>query len=427
MQRDIAIVGGGLAGLTAAATAANAGAQVTVLEAREHPGGRARSTATASGARLNQGPHALYAGFAGWQVLDGLGIEPRGGRPSPHAYGWLRGRVDRLPGTPLDALRTRLVPLRVKAQLGKVLANPKALLRDQLAGRSYADWIDAKLSHPDAVALARMLGRVTTYIDDPASVAAEAAVPQLVGALRDGVRYLDGGWDQLVGALRAVAERAGAKIRTGGKVLRVHAAHGGHGVWTVDTDDGRLDADAVIIATGGPGHVATLLGDASATAARWVDEERPVCMTSLDLHLARLPRPDIRAAFGVDTPYYFSVHTPTAALAPDGEVLHVARYGESREDPRAELETFLDELQPGWRAEVRAEQYGRQLVVTHGRPGPEAGFAGRPGPAVADCPGVFVAGDWVGARGMLADAALASGHDAAQLAAHAPIGRDSVR
>ena len=57
--RTVIVVGAGLAGLTAAATAAHLGADVTLLEAREHAGGRAR-TAVIDGFHLNQGAHALY-------------------------------------------------------------------------------------------------------------------------------------------------------------------------------------------------------------------------------------------------------------------------------------------------------------------------------------------------------------------------------
>ena len=55
-----------------------------------------------------------------------------------------------------------------------------------------------------------------------------------------------------------------------------------------------------------------------------------------------------------------------------------------------------------------------ELVVAHALP--EAAFGGtrgRPGPDVPDVPGLYVAGDWVGAEGLLADASLASARAAA--------------
>ncbi len=61
---DVAVVGAGLAGLTAAVTAARAGAQVEVFEARDGAGGRARSD-EADGFVVNHGAHALYRAGAG--------------------------------------------------------------------------------------------------------------------------------------------------------------------------------------------------------------------------------------------------------------------------------------------------------------------------------------------------------------------------
>jgi phytoene dehydrogenase-like protein len=63
----ITVIGGGLAGLTAAITAAEAGAKVTIHEAHHTLGGRAR---TAEGPyRTNEGPHALYNGGPHWAWL----------------------------------------------------------------------------------------------------------------------------------------------------------------------------------------------------------------------------------------------------------------------------------------------------------------------------------------------------------------------
>jgi phytoene dehydrogenase-like protein len=411
-QRQIIVVGGGLAGLTAAAVAARSGAEVTLLEARSEAGGRARSEVRASGAIFNEGPHALYAGFAGWQELRSLGIAPSGGRPALHAYGRWQGRIDRLPGTNLDAVRTRLVGLRAKADLAKLLANPSRALRGDLSG-SLADWIDRATKDASARALLTMIGRTATYMPDPARIAAEAAVPQIVGAIVDGVRYLDDGWQQLVDALRESAESSGVKVQLDEKATGTHR----DGTrWAITTSSRTYVGEALIIAAGGPRAVATLLGEHTSSARSWSESIVPVPMASLDLHLRSIPVPARRACFALDAPIYFSTHTPAARLATSGEVAHVAWYGEHDETTESTLEAFCDEVQPSWRERVIDRRFGRRLVTTHGVPTPEAGFAGRPGPSVPDCPGVFVAGDWVGPRGLLADAAIASGADAARQA-----------
>ena len=54
-MRDITVIGGGLAGLTAAIAAAEGGARVRLLEAHGALGGRARSTEGAY--KANLGPH----------------------------------------------------------------------------------------------------------------------------------------------------------------------------------------------------------------------------------------------------------------------------------------------------------------------------------------------------------------------------------
>jgi phytoene dehydrogenase-like protein len=181
-------------------------------------------------------------------------------------------------------------------------------------------------------------------------------------------------------------------------------------------------ADAVVVAAS-PAIAAALVPDRAATTlARWAAAAIPVRVASLDVALRRLPNPRARIAFGVDVPLYLSTHSAWARLAPDGGALiHVARYlgAAPAADSRvveAELEHLLDLTQPGWRDALVTRRFVPHLTVSNALvTAAQGGTAGRPGPAVPDVPGLYVAGDWVGPEGMLADASLASARRAARL------------
>src|SRR5262249_40306710 len=148
----------------------------------------------------------------------------------------------------------------------------------------------------------------------------------------------------------------------------------------------------------------------------------PVKAACLDVGLTRLPRPHARFALGIDRPLYFSVHSAVAKLGPEGgAVIHVAQYLPAglAADPKTdeqELAGVLDIMQPGWREVVAERRFLPQMIVSHLLvTAAGGGTAGRPGPAVPGMPNVYVAGDWVGPEGLLADASLASAKRAAEL------------
>src|SRR5690606_38415111 len=101
--------------------------------------------------------------------------------------------------------------------------------------------------------------------------------------------------------------------------------------------------------------------------------------------------------------------------------VHVARYLAPDEslpaaDVRKQLEAILDRMQPGWRDHIAASQFLPSILVAGALD--EADRGGLPGrPEVAtNVAGLFLAGDWVGPAGLLADASLASASAAAKLA-----------
>lgn len=124
--------------------------------------------------------------------------------------------------------------------------------------------------------------------------------------------------------------------------------------------------------------------------------------------------------FGVDEPLYLSVQSDVSDIAPDGgAVVQVARFlpagGHAPADTRQRLEALLDQALPGWDAQVVRARYLPDLVVTHDAClAATGGRRGRPGPRIPDAPGLFVAGDWVGTRGTLSQASIASGSAAAR-------------
>ena len=216
--------------------------------------------------------------------------------------------------------------------------------------------------------------------------------------------YLDGGWSQLVGGLRAAATQRNVTSRTG---RTVSVATEGDRV-RIELEDDAVVARAAVLAAGTPDACAALLGERPAT---WGSLGPPSRIACLDLGLARDPRANV--VVGLDRPLYLSRHAPG--------LVHVMRYlgpdeSLTPEQARAELveHARVAGIDPDAAEESR---YLHEMVACSALPNPEAG--GLPGrPTMHTGLGhILVAGDWVGPRGHLADAALASGVDAGAAAA----------
>ena len=98
---------------------------------------------------------------------------------------------------------------------------------------------------------------------------------------------------------------------------------------------------------------------------------------------------------------------PTTVGDVDDDELHLSDAARADE---AELESFLDGIQPGWRDLVVHRRFLPSATVSNTlvKPG-----VARPS-SVTPVRGLFLAGDWVGADGTMADAALSSARAAAK-------------
>lgn len=420
---DAVVVGGGLAGLTAAAYLARAGRAVTLYERSRELGGRAR-TVERDGFALNMGPHALYRRGAGAPILRELGVRWHGGQPQQSGYGVVAERLQPLPVGLRSLLTTALLARGAKREFLTLLPRLFLIDMDALRGVSLRRWLDRSIRHESLREMVAMLVRTATYTVDYERLSAGDALAQTKLALIGNVDYLDGGWRVLIDGVRDAALAAGVRIVADTPVVGIAREIGGGAVRGVRLADGTTrDAAAVIVATD-PATAAALVDHAEDTPLRaWADRAIPVELACLDVGLSALPNPDGILAFGIDCPLYLSVHSAVARLAPEGgAVIHVAKYlrGDRRSDPdadRRELEWLLDQLQPGWRERIVSRLFLPRMTVSNALvTAADGGLAGRPGPAVPGVTGLYVAGDWVGPTGMLVDAALASAKLAAETA-----------
>lgn len=396
---DVAVIGGGLAGLTAAATAARTGATVAVIDARS-VGGRARST-DRDGFTLNEGAHALYRGAGGWAVLESLGIRPQGVTPPAENYRTLwDGEIARLPVTTRSILSSRLLGTRSKMKLGGWFGD---LTKTAAAAgdRTLDQWLDDEGARPDLRKYVTTMGRLVTYAAEPELLPASVVLGQF--ALDDGVAYLHGGWQQIVDALVAISRSAGVSVIEGEPVTELA---GGDGRWSVVTTSRELVAGSVVLAAGGPRLATSLLGD---DPAGWVERAGPALRAAcLDVGGER---GSVDFLLSADGPLYLSTHAPVADLAPAGQCLvSVMRYL-APDDPcsagenRAALERHADAAGLPTRPERTVDRFLAAPTVAWGSP--QVGIERPSGLELADR-GLLAAGDWIG-RPLLADAAIVSG------------------
>ena len=116
----VAVIGGGVTGLTAATELRRAGVEVTVFEGAARPGGVVAAERE-DGWLRELGPNSLLEGTTEIaEFIDGLGLGPRRLYASPEAkrrYIVRGGRPVALPASPLGFVTTPLFSARAKLRL----------------------------------------------------------------------------------------------------------------------------------------------------------------------------------------------------------------------------------------------------------------------------------------------------------------------
>lgn len=431
---QVAVIGGGLAGIAAALDCAQAGASVTLLEVRRRLGGAAYSFER-DGLEMDNGQHVFLRCCSAYRaLLRRLGSEhlvevqprleipvlkpgsrtvtlKRGALPAPLQ---LAGALARYPHlTPFQRLGA------ARAAFALMRLDPSDA---SLESATMGEWLARHGQGAEAVAALWDLIALPT-LNIPAAQASLALgafvfrTGMLSGADAGDIGFHRGTLADVIGrpAERALAT-AGVELRAGWGVERIERTADGYDIHARGNQD-QINAETVIVAVGHTRAGALLeglLGDSARALAGLGSSPIVNLHVVYDREVCSHP-----FAAGVGTPVQYLFDRSAAAGAPAGcQYLAVSLSGAQREmsmsvqQLRECYEPALRQLLPrARRARMESFLVTREHAATF-RSVPGVG-ALRPGPRTAQ-PGLALAGSWTGTGWPATlEGAVLSGHAAA--------------
>lgn len=346
----IAVIGGGIAGLSAAHELVRRGSEPVVFEAAARAGGKV-GTRSEQGYLTEDGPNFLARALD--PLLDVTGLRGEVVKPSPPMTRWvhLHGRVLKAPGFPLLA-RAGVF----RALLEPLFAKP---LREDLPLRAF---LERRLGRR-AGGLAASVMSAGVYAGDPDRLSARDAFPSIgalgekgsliVNAFRREKTPKSGIWT-LRGGLGTLAEAAarllGDRVRLGARITELSPAGEG---WVVQGE--RFDGVVLAVPAGAAASLAAGFAPRFAETARAL-RSAPVTVVHLGLRQNGVPR-----GFGMidadGTLHGIGTLLPSSMLpgrAPEGRALITAICGGAKHPERAALpdgklvDAVLADLRATW-------------------------------------------------------------------------------
>ncbi|WP_424210994.1 hydroxysqualene dehydroxylase HpnE [Streptomyces sp. BI20] len=441
--RRAVVVGGGLAGVTAALELADHGQRVTLLEGRPRLGGLAFSFRRGD-LTVDNGQHVYLRCCTAYRWfldrVDATALAPLQDRLDVPVLdvGGDRPRLGRLRRTALPVplhlagslARYPHLNLRERASVARAALALRALdpADPALDGLDFATWLRRHGQSPRTVAALWDLVGVATLNATADRVSLALAAKVFRTGLLSEPGAADIGWAAVpLGELhdtraRAALEKAGVRVETRAKATTLSRLP--DGTWRVDTDSAHLDAETVVLAVPQRETHDLLPPDALPDPGRLLDIDTAPILNVHVVYDRKVVRRPFFTALGSRVQWVFD-RTEASGLpdaGPAGGQYLALSQSDAREDidePVSVLrERYLPELQrllPAARgAKVRDFFVTRERAATFA-PTPGVGRL-RPGTRT-DLPGLFLAGAWT-ATGWPAtmEGAVRSGIEAAAAA-----------
>ncbi|PET71379.1 hypothetical protein CN514_07265 [Bacillus sp. AFS001701] len=412
---DVTVLGGGIAGLTAAIYLAQAGKKVLLLDKAAKLGGRGSSN-TIGDAYLNLGAHALYIDCI--EILNEVGVTVSGRLPKLCGAFILGDQSKQM--KIIEAFNLFLgnhLKWKEKMEFIRFYRHIRKVDLEEINHISLEEYLNRKITSRRVKNLILAFIRVSTFTSNSELISAGVAIGQLRSAK---VMYINEGWQSIVNDLIKKANQLGVTIQNSIVVSKITGSY--PNINLILKNDTRINTSC-LLSTINPIDLVKLIEEPiSDSFLQKCNQMIPVKAACLDLVMKGLPNPKLNFALGVDQPWYFSNHSSVAKLSnKEGEiVVHLMKYlnsvneTDSKKDEE-ELEGLLDVLQPGWRDYVISRRYLPKLIVSNDIKKPFQKLDNHLSNSDVGLEGIYIAGDWVGETELLLNASLTSVKNATKL------------
>lgn len=226
----IAIIGGGLTGLTLAYYLQKAGVAYDLFEASPRPGGNLLSPYAPEGYQLEAGPNSLLLSAELEELLTELGLAEAIQEAAPvsqHRYVLRGGQYRALPGSPPALLASNFFSMKTKLRLlGELLRRPAPPVPGETVGAFFARHFG-----PEVVQYAVNPFVAGIYAGDPAELLLSLTFPRLAALEAQHGSLLRGlAQGPKTGRRRTVTLRGGVQTLTEALAARLDKYHAGQAV-----------------------------------------------------------------------------------------------------------------------------------------------------------------------------------------------------
>jgi phytoene dehydrogenase-like protein len=430
VSEHVIVVGGGLAGLSAAARLAHNGYRVTLLEKAPKLGGRAISIPL-KGFNFNFGAHAIYARdksvLRKFESEIHLKVDWKDFSPSKAFYD-MGTYTTPMPATLEGLYRTKILDSQNKFRFAYEVFKTLVALERGEDGVPIGEYLEKE--PPQVRDLLLTIASSNFFTNEPEKIPSPLFFQyyKRLFSTNRAVSYIGGGWQAIVDAFAEIIEKNGGTIITKEKVSGVEMD--GSRITAVVGKEAKYSGDHFIFCVP-PKELLTLF-DGSPYVKLFEEYARyvPTQVVVYDVGLSeRIPSPftyiylKSERIFITDISYY-----DTTCVPEGGQLMQAIAYLNEEEiaagkadEKIAAIEAVYDKHFPGWRERLVAKRVSKKAVVQEikciddQRLMPVKFYS---------LPNAYFAGDWCQGEGQLSELSFSSAYNVTSRIMKHPVERE---